>query len=57
MTAPVLLHNPRCSKSRVALALLQAHGVEPDIVRYLETPLGAAGLKKLINQLRVPARA
>lgn len=57
MSTPVLLHNPRCSKSREALALLQAHGVEPDIVRYLETPLDATGLKKLVKQLRLPARA
>jgi arsenate reductase len=57
MSRPVLLHNPRCSKSREALALLQAHGVEPDIVRYLEIPLDATGLKKLVKQLRLPARA
>lgn len=31
-----LYHNPRCSKSRQALALLTERGVEPEIVRYLE---------------------
>jgi arsenate reductase len=29
-------HNPRCSKSRGALALLAEHGIEPTIVRYLD---------------------
>lgn len=57
MTAPVLLHNPRCSKSREALALLQANGIEPQILRYLETPLDAAALKTLLKQLGLPARA
>lgn len=57
MTAPVLLHNPRCSKSREALALLQANGVDPEIVRYLETPLDAVALKRLLKQLALPARA
>ena len=36
-----LYHNPRCSKSRAALALLQAQGVEPEIVLYLESPPSA----------------
>lgn len=30
-------HNPRCSKSRQALALLEERGVEVDVIRYLET--------------------
>lgn len=33
-----IFHNPRCSKSRQTLELLQQHGVEPEIIRYLETP-------------------
>ena len=35
MTDLTLYHNPRCSKSRAALELLQARGLEPVIVRYL----------------------
>lgn len=57
MTAPVLLHNPRCSKSREALALLQANGIEPQVLRYLDTPLDAAALETLLKQLGLPARA
>ncbi|MBW7983498.1 arsenate reductase (glutaredoxin) [Enterobacillus tribolii] len=52
MTANVTIyHNPRCSKSRETLALLQEHGVEPDVVLYLETPPDAATLKTLLKEL------
>ncbi|CCG95847.1 MAG TPA: arsenate reductase (glutaredoxin) [Marinobacter hydrocarbonoclasticus] len=33
-----IFHNPRCSKSRQTLELLQQKGIEPVIIRYLETP-------------------
>ncbi|MDI1300416.1 MAG: arsenate reductase (glutaredoxin) [bacterium] len=49
-------HNPRCSKSREALALLEARGITPAIVRYLDTPPDAATLKKLLKALGIPAR-
>lgn len=52
-----LLHNPRCSKSRAALALLEAHGVRPTIVPYLDQPLTAAELHELVARLGLPARA
>jgi len=46
MAMPIrLLHNPRCSKSRQALALLRAHGVEPEVVEYLKQPLSAAEIR------------
>lgn len=37
MTDLTLYHNPRCSKSRGALELLEARGLAPTVVRYLET--------------------
>ncbi|PWC15121.1 arsenate reductase (glutaredoxin) [Brenneria roseae subsp. americana] len=46
-----IYHNPRCSKSRETLALLQQHGIEPDVVRYLDTPPDADTLTRLIQQL------
>lgn len=38
MSDVLILHNPRCSKSRAALALLRERGVEPRIVDYLREP-------------------
>ncbi len=55
-TTLTLYHNPRCSKSRQALALLQARGVEPRIVLYLEDPLDAKALRRLLRQLGLGAR-
>jgi arsenate reductase len=47
----VLLHNPRCSKSRAAHALLEARGVTFRERRYLEEPLDAAELAELQERL------
>ncbi len=52
-----IYHNPRCSKSRQTLALLQEHNIEPEVVLYLETPPSAEQLGTLINQLDIDARA
>ncbi|MCO7510741.1 arsenate reductase (glutaredoxin) [Serratia fonticola] len=46
-----IYHNPRCSKSRETLALLEQHGVEPQVVLYLDTPPSVAELKKLLQEL------
>ena len=56
MTAMTLYHNPRCSKSRSALQLLEDRGLSPTIVRYLETPLSADQLQALLNKLGIRAR-
>lgn len=56
MTDLTLYHNPRCSKSRGALELLEARGVQPNIVRYLETPPSASELKSLLGKLGITAR-
>ena len=56
MTDLTLYHNPRCSKSRGALELLQARGLAPNVVRYLETPLDAAQLEALLGKLGISAR-
>lgn len=49
--AVMIYHNPRCSKSRETLALLQEHNITPDVVLYLDTPPDAATLAQLIKQL------
>ena len=51
MASLVLYHNPRCSKSRAALEILQQHGGDFEILEYLETPLDAAALRRLLEQL------
>jgi arsenate reductase len=52
-----IYHNPRCSKSRETLALLAAHGVEPEVVEYLKTPLRASQVKALIGKLGIAPHA
>ena len=52
-----IYHNPRCNTSRNTLALLRERGIEPEIVEYLKTPYTAAGLKTLLGQLKMPAKA
>ena len=46
-----IYHNPRCSKSRQTLALLQEKGMEIEEVRYLEHPPDAKTLKEIIKKL------
>jgi len=46
-----IYHNPRCSKSRQTLALLEENGVAPNVVEYLKTPPSAAELKRVLKKL------
>ena len=50
-----IYHNPRCSKSRQTLTLLQDQGVDPEVVEYLKTPLSQAAVKKIVRQLNISA--
>ncbi len=43
-----IYHNPRCSTSRNALAMMREKGLEPEIIEYLKTPLSRSELKALI---------
>ncbi len=51
-----IYHNPRCSKSRQTLALLEEKGIMPEIVLYLESPPNADRINILLSQLGVTAR-
>ena len=51
-----IYHNPRCSKSRQTLALIEEKGIEPEIVLYLETPPSADALTDLLGKLGISAR-
>ena len=50
-----IYHNPKCSNSRGALALLQQRGITPTVVEYLKTPLSKAQLKELAAALKATA--
>jgi arsenate reductase (glutaredoxin) len=52
-----IYHNPRCSKSRETLALLEGRGLAPRIVKYLETPPTAAELADLVKMLGIRPEA
>ncbi|HEC17829.1 MAG TPA: arsenate reductase (glutaredoxin) [Gammaproteobacteria bacterium] len=51
-----LYHNPRCSKSRQTLALLDEHGVETEVVEYLNTPPDAKTLDEVLTLLKLEPR-
>jgi arsenate reductase len=51
-----IYHNPRCSKSRQTLALLEERGIGPRIVDYLKTPPSAAELKTILKKLGLRPR-
>ena len=56
MSKITLWHNPRCSKSRNAAALLKEKGVEAEVVKYLDTPPGKEEIKELLKMLGITAR-
>jgi len=53
VSALTIFHNPKCSKSRETLALLQGRGAQPRIVEYLKTPPTAAELEAIVQRLGI----
>ena len=51
-----IYHNPRCSKSRQTLALLQQQGIEPSVIEYLKDVPSAADIESLLSKLGITAR-
>ena len=51
MTRIRIYHNPECSKSRAALALLEENDINPEIIYYLENPPSTEELKSLLAKL------
>ena len=51
-----IYHNPRCSKSRQTLEILNQQNVGLEIIEYLETPPDAETLKQILSYLDIPAR-
>ena len=48
-----IFHNPRCSKSRAAVELLETRGLEFEVVEYLDNPPGEEELGKIVKMLGV----
>jgi arsenate reductase len=55
MSDYIIYHNPRCSKSRNTLALLEESGIAPRVVLYLETPPDEAQIRDLLKKLGIGA--
>lgn len=51
-----IYHNPRCSKSRQTLQLIQQQGIEPEVIEYLKTPPSAEQLNDILNKLNMQPR-
>ncbi|WP_417255504.1 arsenate reductase (glutaredoxin) [Celeribacter halophilus] len=52
-----IYHNPRCSKSRETLKLIEAEGITPEVVLYLETPVSREKLSEFVRRSGLPASA
>lgn len=48
-----ILHNPRCSKSRQGLAILENSGQQFEVINYLQNQLSAQDLADIINKLGI----
>jgi arsenate reductase len=55
--ATQIFHNPSCSKSRGALAILEERGVDADVVKYLDTPPDRATLERILDAIDEPPSA
>jgi arsenate reductase len=53
VTQPTIYHNPRCSKSRQTLELLQQEGMDPVVVEYLKSPPSGETLRQLLGLLNM----
>ena len=56
MSKTQIYHNPRCSKSRQTLQILNEQGVETDIVEYLKQPPDFKTLQQLLSMLGIGPR-
>ena len=52
----IIYHNPRCSKSRQTLALLEERGISPEIILYLDNPPNKIELEEILKKLDISAR-
>ncbi|AYQ57278.1 Uncharacterized protein YfgD, not an arsenate reductase [Bathymodiolus thermophilus thioautotrophic gill symbiont] len=53
----IIYHNPRCTKSRLTLGILEEKGIDFQIIKYLDDTPSAEELKTLLGQLKLDARS
>ena len=51
-----IYHNPRCSKSRQTMAILEEEGIEPEVIEYLKTPPSEDEIREIITMLGIRPR-
>ncbi len=51
-----IYHNPRCTKSRLTLALLKERGIKPQVIEYLQTPPTVKELEDILQMLAMKPR-
>jgi len=56
MSTYIIWHNPRCSKSRQTLGILEEKGVEAEVVKYLEETPSTEEIKEILKKLNISAR-
>ena len=56
MSEVTIYHNPRCSKSRQTLAILEEKGIEPTVIEYLATPPSTTDLASILGMLGLSPR-
>ena len=56
MPKVTIYHNPRCSKSRQTLALIEQKGIDPEVIEYLKTPPSADELARILGLLDLKPR-
>jgi arsenate reductase len=56
MSETLIYHNPRCSKSRQTLALLEENNIDAKVVQYLKTPPNSETLQQILSQLEMSPR-
>jgi arsenate reductase len=53
---PRIYHNPRCSKSRQTMQLLEEHNIAPEVIEYLKTPPTKGELEEILKLLKMEPR-
>lgn len=53
MPTITLIHNPKCSKSRAALELLESKKISPQVVQYLDSPLSVSQISDILHKLEI----